>query len=226
MAQAQPLLLAFDSSGAWCSVALMRGDWQLACAHEHMARGQAEALVPMLGAALAAHGLSWRELDALAVGVGPGNFTGIRIAVATARGLALALRVPAYGVSAFEAVLAASGIDDDAERLVTLPAPRALAYAGRFVGLRNVGQMQMLDPLQVLPEQVPAAGVLGHRAAEIAARADTPSRIVALDQVARHIGRIALGRLRAGHVPSRPAPLYIRPADASPPREAAVPILP
>ena len=59
-----------------------------------MARGQAERLVPMLEEMLAEAGLGWRDLDALGVCTGPGNFTGIRISVSAARGLALALDVP------------------------------------------------------------------------------------------------------------------------------------
>jgi tRNA threonylcarbamoyladenosine biosynthesis protein TsaB len=68
-----------------------------------MARGQSERLVPMLEDLLAEGGVAWRDLDAIGVGIGPGNFTGIRIAVATARGLALGLRVPAVGVTGFDA---------------------------------------------------------------------------------------------------------------------------
>ena len=74
-----------------------------------MQRGQAERLVPLLEELLARNSLGWQDLGALAVGVGPGNFTGIRISVAAARGLALALKIPCIGVSQFEAVSLATG---------------------------------------------------------------------------------------------------------------------
>ncbi|MEM9972140.1 MAG: tRNA (adenosine(37)-N6)-threonylcarbamoyltransferase complex dimerization subunit type 1 TsaB, partial [Pseudomonadota bacterium] len=76
----------------------------VASRHEDMAKGQAERLIPMLEEVLADVGAAWEELDAIGVGVGPGNFTGVRIAVSAARGLAMGLGVPAVGVTAFEAL--------------------------------------------------------------------------------------------------------------------------
>ena len=69
-----------------------------------MQKGQAERLVPMLEEVLTEGGIGWRDLRRIAVGVGPGNFTGVRISVATARGLALALGIPAIGVTRLEAL--------------------------------------------------------------------------------------------------------------------------
>ena len=64
-----------------------------------MAKGQAERLMPMLEELLAEAGIAWRIFAPLAVGTGPGNFTGVRISVAAARGLALGLGIPAIGVT-------------------------------------------------------------------------------------------------------------------------------
>ena len=64
-----------------------------------MDKGQAERLMPLLEEVLAEGGIGWADLTALAVGTGPGNFTGVRIAVAAARGLALGLGIPAIGVT-------------------------------------------------------------------------------------------------------------------------------
>jgi tRNA threonylcarbamoyl adenosine modification protein YeaZ len=69
-----------------------------------MDRGQAERLLPMLEEMLAEAGATWRDLDGIGVVTGPGNFTGVRLGVAAARGLALALDIPAAGVSVFEAL--------------------------------------------------------------------------------------------------------------------------
>ena len=77
--------LAFDTSQAWCAAALVAGSRTVTRIDE-MARGQAEHLFGMLEEMLAAEGLVWGDLDVIGVGIGPGNFTGIRIAVAAARG--------------------------------------------------------------------------------------------------------------------------------------------
>jgi tRNA threonylcarbamoyladenosine biosynthesis protein TsaB len=72
-----------------------------------MARGHAERLLPMAEEALAEAGLGWDGLTQLAVSIGPGTFTGVRTALATARGLALALDLPLVGITTLAAVAAA-----------------------------------------------------------------------------------------------------------------------
>ena len=99
-----PLILAFDTSAAHCAAALVRGEAVIARRDEAMDRGQAERLLTMLEEMLAEAGSGWAALDGIGVVTGPGNFTGVRLAVAAARGLALALRIPAVGVSVFEAL--------------------------------------------------------------------------------------------------------------------------
>lgn len=187
----RPLILAFDTSAAHCAAALLSGDTVLAEAHLDMGKGQAEALIPLLQRLLAQAGHEWRDLGAIAVGIGPGNFTGIRISVAAARGLALALGVPAVGVSLFEVL--AFGTSGPA--LAVLPAPRGASYVQ---GVRDS-----------LPHGTPSF-------------TDTPitdprPQITALPQpLAPVLARIAARRLADGTPIPRPAPLYIRPADAAP----------
>ena len=93
-------ILAFDTSGPHCAAALLEDGQITAARCEEMAKGQAERLMPLLEEILTEAGRDWRALDRIGVGVGPGNFTGIRISVSAARGLALGLGVPAIGVSA------------------------------------------------------------------------------------------------------------------------------
>src|SRR2546421_3096138 len=100
-------VLAFDSSGGGCSAAALSGERVLATESAPMLRGQAEHLVPMIARVMSAAGLGFGELDLIAVTLGPGAFTGVRIGIATAQGLALATGASALGLGSFEAVGAA-----------------------------------------------------------------------------------------------------------------------
>ncbi len=205
---ADPLILGFDTSAAHCAAALVSGDRLVAARSEEMGRGQAERLLPMLEEMLAAHGHRWADLAALGVGTGPGNFTGIRIAVAAARGLALALRIPAVGVSGFEA-----GAHGQARPLrVAIEAPRGMVW------LQHLGEGEAGAP-ELLPAAEAAAGAIAEAGAPLLRLSDLPAA-----GMAANIARIA--RDRRGLALPRPAPLYLRPADAAPMREAPPLLLP
>ncbi|SMF74391.1 tRNA threonylcarbamoyladenosine biosynthesis protein TsaB [Tistlia consotensis] len=104
---AAAILLAFDCSGPSCSAAVARGGRVLAAAFETRPRGQGERLLPMVGEVLAEAGCGYADLAGIAVTLGPGSFTGLRIGLATARALALATGLPLVGRTSF-AVLAAA----------------------------------------------------------------------------------------------------------------------
>lgn len=96
----QSTILALDAAGAACSAALWAGG-AVACRRwEEMERGHAEALMPMARDVVADTG--FQGLDLVAVSVGPGAYTGLRIAIAAARGLGLALGIPAMGVGSLD----------------------------------------------------------------------------------------------------------------------------
>ncbi len=199
-------VLAFDTAGPRCAAALLLAGRAPITRVDEMARGQAEHLMGMLGQMLADQGLDWRDLGAIGVGTGPGNFTGIRIAVAAARGLALALDIPAIGISTFEAAA------ETAPRpvRVALPAPREQAYL----------QQLTADGPQP-PELVPMARLdaLATRSTPLIRAGDiAPDRLIA--------ATARLAAARAGQPAPRPAPLYVRPADAAPARDAPPVILP
>jgi len=189
-----PTILAFDTSAAHCAAALLsNGD--IITRVELMTKGQGERLMVLLGEVLADAGTTWADLDAIAVGIGPGNFTGIRISVSAARGLALGLDVPAIGVSGFDAV--AHGLS----RPVTahLPAPRDQRYAQDFTQT-DTGTPRLEIGVATAPEAT--------------------ALITA-------IARIGAERLTTGTAPfPRPAPLYVKPPDAAPSRDAPPVILP
>jgi tRNA threonylcarbamoyl adenosine modification protein YeaZ len=213
-----PAILGFDTSAAQCAAALVQGGATLARRIEAMQQGQAERLLPMLEEVLAEAGVPWGGLGALAVCTGPGNFTGVRIAVAAARGLALALGVPAVGVTLFEAL--ADG--RQGRVLVTLEDRRGGVFAQTLDDGAPSGAPALADPAS-LPLQPAGTLCLGFRAGEIAERLGLAAGPEAVRADPAALARLAAGRLDP--LPPRPAPLYLRPADAMPPAESSPRIL-
>ena len=209
----EQIVLGLDTSAAHCAAAVVCGDRVLACQTLPMDKGQAEALMPLIDAVLAEAGVTFDRLAVIGVGTGPGNFTGVRIAVAAARGLALGLGIPAIGVSGFDA----GALDLPPDVVVLLDARRGAVW------LSGSG----LAPQQALPDALPEAlrgrDVTGHLAGEIAARTQgraLPQAVPLPVAIARIAAR------RAATPQPRPAPLYLRPADAAPPSDPAPVLLP
>jgi tRNA threonylcarbamoyladenosine biosynthesis protein TsaB len=100
--------LALDTSGRACSIALFENENLIANRHELIGRGHAEWLVPWI-AELVDH----QKVDHILTGCGPGSFTGVRVAIAAARGLGLAWTVPVHGVNSLALIASASSISDD-----------------------------------------------------------------------------------------------------------------
>ncbi len=118
------MILAFDTSAAHCAAALLSNGQVLAVITEEMTRGQAERLVPILEELLVEAGTTWGDITAIGVGVGPGNFTGIRLSVSAARGLALSLNIPTFGIETFSAI----ALDHAVPVLAAVSAPRDQLY--------------------------------------------------------------------------------------------------
>lgn len=202
--RSKALTLAFDTSAAHCAAALLQGDAVLAERLEEMARGQAERLMPMLEEMLAEAGLDWRSLDVLGVGIGPGNFTGVRLSVSAARGLALSLGIPAIGVSTLEAL--AEGCPRPLA--VVLDARRGAAY-GQVFGA-DTAQPPRLAETEAWAEELAGLPVLGLSLPQSPALAPRTPLAVAIARIAAR---------RAASPQPRPAPLYLRGADAAPPSD-------
>ena len=142
-------LLAFDTALGACSAVVWRGGAVCARRCEQSARGHAEALMPMIAAVMNESELDFAGLDHIAVTVGPGTFTGVRIGLAAARGLRLAAAVPVLGVTTLEAVAvgARTAIRDDEVLLVALDARRGEVYCQTFdAELRPLGEAAALSP--------------------------------------------------------------------------------
>jgi tRNA threonylcarbamoyladenosine biosynthesis protein TsaB len=101
-------ILAIDTSSAWCSVALSLNPSAKSVVQRHELLGSeaSQNLLPWITELLQHEGITLRDLDAIAVGIGPGAFTGVRLAVAVVQGLALASRLPVAPVASLDAIAA------------------------------------------------------------------------------------------------------------------------
>lgn len=199
-------VLGLECAGPWCAVAVVvPGAVRLR--ERAVSTGQAEILMPMAEDVLVAAGLRWDDLTAVGVGIGPGNFTGLRIAVAAARGLALALDVPAVGVGLAEG--RRLGLPGEVWVLEPGPADQVLVTPPD-------GPARLMTP-EAASTCIGSAPITGPGAARLARPA---SALPAAVPLAEAVARIAATRARHGPQP-RPAPLYLRPPDAAPSREIA-----
>ena len=130
MADQTPVLLACDTTQSACSVAVKIGAAEARQNMLEMARGHAEALMPLMQDFMAAEGLAMADLTHLAVTVGPGTFTGTRVGLSAMRGLALALNLPLVGIGSLQAMALAS--DAPRPRLVAIDARRDSFYCQAF----------------------------------------------------------------------------------------------
>ena len=128
-------ILALDTASSWCAAAVYDSgtDTVLAEVSEDIGKGHAEVLMDYIERTMAQSGIAMSELDRVAVNVGPGSFTGVRIGVSAARGFALALDRPAIGVSAFDALASEVATSHPGQpALILLEAHRGEIYAQGF----------------------------------------------------------------------------------------------
>ncbi|MBM7068135.1 tRNA (adenosine(37)-N6)-threonylcarbamoyltransferase complex dimerization subunit type 1 TsaB [Actibacterium sp. 188UL27-1] len=226
-----PAILAFDTSAAHCAAALLLSRDIKQTRFQDMARGQAEHLMPILADIMAGSGTVMAQLDAIAVGIGPGNFTGIRIAVSAARAMALALKIPAIGVSSFEILNGSDAAMAHGTWLMSLPGPRDSLYLQPFANGAPNGPARMVtadgfdDLSTACPD--PDIRVCGHRATALTTalfknnrrEADGTEARIDWQHAASNIAQIAAAKLAQGKAMDRPAPLYIKAPDAAPSRD-------
>ncbi|WP_114652914.1 tRNA (adenosine(37)-N6)-threonylcarbamoyltransferase complex dimerization subunit type 1 TsaB [Polynucleobacter necessarius] len=97
-------ILAIDTSSAWCSVVLSLSDAAPLVRHQKVSAGASQLLLPWVDELLSEASIELTSLDAIAIGVGPGAFTGIRLGVAAVQGLAIAARLPVLPVASLDAI--------------------------------------------------------------------------------------------------------------------------
>ncbi len=224
MAARARCLLALDTAGTACSVALWCAGGIRARRFEAMTRGQSERLVPMIEAVMTEAGVGYEALDAIAVTLGPGGFTGVRIGLATARALALACARPVIGVSNFEAVAAAVPESERRGRslAVLIDAKRSDLYAQAFSAeLAALAEPRVLAP-EALDGFLPRGPLIlaGDAAAQGRAALQAIGRdlLVASSPGSADAARVAaLAAARPLPAPDAapPAPIYLRGPDVT-----------
>lgn len=216
-------LLAIDTATEACSAALLIGD-DVIERSEIAPRRHAELILPMIESLLGEAGISRRQIDAIAVGRGPGAFTGVRLAISVAQGLALGLDIPVVPVSSLAALAQDAPADIAAPILAVIDARMGEVYAGTFlrgadamvapIGLESVGPASRL----VLPKVSRHWSIVGSGwgAYRDALSAHLPEPPVFADGTrfpqARAIARLAAPQLAAGRgvAAEFALPVYLR----------------
>lgn len=230
-------VLAFDTCFGAVSAAVRwrnrQGDWQTSEAYEALAVGHAERLLPLIDEVMIGAGVSFAELDRIAVTLGPGGFTGLRVGIATARALALATGVPVVGMSSLavmaeRARLLLGELPSERKLAVVVDARREANYvqvfgseSGAFLSVPRL--CTAIEAAAALP-----AGeivLVGSGANAVGAAAVASGRIdvkVALCDLQPHARQLA-NLAPVLPVLDRVIPLYLRAADAKPSSAPSLP---
>ena len=209
-------ILSLDTAMAACSVAVVDTDapLPLAAAFVAMERGHAEALAPMTAEVLEAAGLAISAIDRIAVTIGPGTFTGVRIGLSFAKGLALARHLPVIGIDSLSAIAANDG--SDAPLLVVADARNGEVYAAAFDAARNLIAGPRVTTAAAAVADVPSGtlviGTAAKAVVETSGRTDLRLSPASPLPVAAHFARLAAATAPG----AAPSPLYLRAPDAKP----------
>lgn len=213
-------ILALDTAQTACSVAVVRNaehqDRKISRLFEWRPRGHAEVLAQMIGDVVERSGTSFNALDRVAVTVGPGSFTGLRVGIATARAIALAADLPIVGITTFEAVAAnaCKAMKNTSSICVLFDARRGEIYMQIFDPDLNPVMEPTVCPLESVAERLP-----DHEIIAIGSGVDlvNDNRLIVSPALnvpdAAIIAEIAATRQLEG---SPPEPLYLRDPDAKP----------
>ena len=218
------ICLAIHTAGASCDVAILRGDACIGEACQPMKRGHDQALPVLTQTVLKEVGISVTDLDRIAVCTGPGSFTGIRVGVAFARGLALANDLQAVGVTSLEALAAQSGTRP---AIAVIPAKQRLPdltfwVQGFAIDDFPVPEEVGLDQLQSFAEENPGVTFLCEAAKADHARSHLTmvSDWIEVSTGAEAVARYAIA-LPDGALPTA-KPVYAREPDAVPAKKINV----
>jgi tRNA threonylcarbamoyladenosine biosynthesis protein TsaB len=222
-------VLAIDTALEACSAAVLDTEQGAIAARESlpMVRGHAEALMPLIARVLDRAALEFAALDRIAVTIGPGSFTGLRVGIAAARGLALAAGKPAVGLSTLAAYAAPLIAADD-----TLPVVSAIDARHDHVYLQVFGPggrtivpprlAPLREALQVASTGAPRlVGTGAPMLAAIWPAAERPPSLIDASR-APDVDWVAKLGAAAVETGASPKPLYLRAPDAQPQNAAQV----
>lgn len=197
-------LLALDTSGPALQIALLHNG-EIATFVEDIARGHAEILFLRLQSFLSDHKLSYQDLTHLAVTTGPGSFTGLRIGIAAARGLALALNIQVVGVPNLLALSLVKGDQQKTAPLsILLDANRGQYYAQDFIAPgKPKGEPELIESDRAKSKLL----TMGQKKP---------------DDARVNIKALALWAAGANPLDYPPEPSYVRAADAKPQTRAKI----
>ena len=206
------LILALDAALARAAAAVVADGVVLAQRHVAGGRGQASVLAPMVEQVLAEAGVAASALDAVAVTVGPGSFTGLRAAIALAQGIAAAAGRPAIGVTVTEAMAEALPALGGRELWVAIDSRRGRVFLDRGIG-------PVPTDVSELPVPDARVAVAGDAAPGTASRLAAAGHDVMLTDLRmppiRQVALVATRRLAGGLAPLAAQPLYVDPPEAS-----------
>ncbi len=222
-------ILSLDTSMGACSAALLRAEGEtraLFLREQAMARGHAEALMPMVAEIMAEAALDFAALDRIAATVGPGSFTGVRIAIAAARGLALVTVAKLYGadsLSVMARVAREAGATAGVPFAVAVDARRGMLY----LGLYDEAARKLEGPLLIAPDDAVALlpralrVAVGSGAILLAEAALKTGRGIepALPDLQPSAAALAEIAFQSGETIPVMRPLYLRPPDERPQAE-------
>jgi tRNA threonylcarbamoyladenosine biosynthesis protein TsaB len=222
-------VLAIDTALAACSVAVLDSDANriLANQSQPMTRGHAEALMPLVERVMTEAGTDFKALDRIAVTTGPGSFTGLRVGIAAARGIALASEKPAVGITTLTAYAAPHLAEGRFPIVAAIDARHDHVYFQVFApGGRALGEPRLAQLTEAAEAAAAAPARLVGSAAQTVAAALSESGAVPVSVEPRLAPDIAwVARLGAllGESSSPPVPQYLRAPDAQPQYAAHLP---
>jgi tRNA threonylcarbamoyladenosine biosynthesis protein TsaB len=223
-------VLAIDTALEGCSAAVLDtgGGGILASETLRMTRGHAEAVMPLIARVMDRAAIEFSELDRIAVTTGPGSFTGLRVGISAARGIALAAGKPAIGLSTLAGFAAPYIAEDDSTNVVAaIDARHDLVYlqvfgtngrtlvAPRIATLRDAVRAAMTGPARIIGSGADLVATAWPR--------DAASPLLVDQRGAPNIDWIARLGAAATDGYGPPKPLYLRAPDAQPQDAASLP---
>ncbi len=221
-------VLAIDTALEACAAAVLDSERKgaLTCRSIPMMRGHAEALMPLIAAVMSGAGADFSDLDRIAVTVGPGSFTGVRVGIAAARGIALATGKPAVGLTTLSALAAPFfDVDESKSLLAVVDARHDHVYMQLFgPGGRGLIPPRLADMREAVRAAMASPTRIIGNAAKLVEQAwpDNERRPLQVAAIrAPDIAWVARLGAAAADVSGVVKPLYLREPDARP-QEAGI----